>query len=112
MPRQTRARIRPALGIHLCSRKPPGSVSQRVAARTGGSGAGGGSLLRMAEDEDDDEDDDPQPDAYSTLYDPLAGLRERWVSRLNWWQKTLLVVGTFVAVVAVFALLTILKITR
>ena len=60
-------------------------------------------------DEDDDlrdEDDDPQPDAYSTLYDPL---RERWMSRLNWWQKVLLVVGAF-AVVVVFALLTTLRI--
>lgn len=58
--------------------------------------------------DEDDEDDDPQPDAYSTLYDPLAGLRERWVSRLSWWQKVLLVLGAFTAVV-VFSLLTTLK---
>jgi len=61
------------------------------------------------EDEDEDEDDDPQPDAYSTLYDPLRGLRERWMSRLSWWQKALLVVGVF-AVVVVFSLLTTLRI--
>ena len=67
----------------------------------------GGSLPRM--DEDDDQDGDPQPDGYSTLYDPWGAIRERWVSRLNWWQKALLVVGAFVAVV-VFALLTTLKI--
>lgn len=55
------------------------------------------------------EDDDPQPDPYSTLYDPLAGLRERWVSRLNWWQKVLLVVAAFVVVIAI-SLLTTLRI--
>ena len=53
----------------------------------------------MNEDDDEDADDDPQPDAFSTLYDPLAGLRERWMTRLNWWQKTLLIVGAFVIVV-------------
>jgi len=58
---------------------------------------------------DEDEDDDPQPDAYSTLYDPLRGLRERWMSRLSWWQNALLVVGAF-AVVVVFSLLTTLRI--
>jgi hypothetical protein len=57
----------------------------------------------------EDEDDDPQPDPYSTLYDPVAGLRERWMSRLSWWQKVLLVVGAF-AVVVVFSLLTTLRI--
>jgi hypothetical protein len=66
-----------------------------------------GRLPRMGEDED--EDDDPQPDAFSTLYDPLRGLRERWFTRLNWWQKVLLIVGAFVAVVG-FSLLTTLKI--
>ena len=47
----------------------------------------------------DDQDDDPQPDAFSTLYDPLQGMRERWFTRLSWWQKTLLVVGAFVLVI-------------
>lgn len=56
-----------------------------------------------------DEDDDPQPDAYSTLYDPARGLRERWLSRLSWWQKALLVVGAFAAVVLI-ALLATMKI--
>ena len=56
-----------------------------------------------------DGDDDPQPDPYSTLYDPLGGIRERWVSRLNWWQKSLLVVAAFVVVV-VIALLATLKV--
>jgi hypothetical protein len=54
-----------------------------------------------------DEDDDPQPDPYSTLYDPLGGLRERWLSRLSWWQKALLVVGAFVVVVVITLLATI-----
>ena len=63
----------------------------------------------MNEDDDEVEGDDPQPDAFSTLYDPLAGIRERWISRLNWWQKGLLIVGAFVAVVG-FSLLTTLKI--
>ncbi len=56
-----------------------------------------------------DEDDDPQPDPYSTLYDPLRGLRERWLSRLNWWHKALLFVGGF-AVVVVIALLATVRI--
>jgi hypothetical protein len=63
----------------------------------------------MDEDDDtQDEDDDPQPDAYSTLYDPLPGLRD-WLSRFSWWQKALLVVGAFIVVV-VFSLLTTLRI--
>ena len=56
-----------------------------------------------------EEDDDPQPDAWSTMYDPLAGVRERWVSRLNWWQRVLLVVGLFVVVIAFAVLATVLK---
>jgi hypothetical protein len=61
----------------------------------------------MAEDEDDD---GPPPDPFSTLYnDPLAGLRERWLSRLNWWQKALLFVAA-VVVVVVIALLTTIRI--
>jgi hypothetical protein len=64
----------------------------------------GGRLPRMDEDDDpQDEDDDPQPDPYSTLYDPLRGLRER----LSWWQKVLLLVGTFVVVVVIALLATI-----
>jgi hypothetical protein len=55
---------------------------------------------------DEDEDDDPQPDAFSTLYDPLRGLRERWFTRFNWWQKALLIVGAFVAVVVIELLAT------
>ena len=51
------------------------------------------------------EDDDPQPDAFSTLYDPLAGMRQRWFSRLRWWQRTLLVVAIFVVVIGVAAYL-------
>jgi hypothetical protein len=53
-----------------------------------------------------DEDDDPQPNPYSTLYDPLGGLRERWISRLSWWQKALLVLGALVAVVLIALLAT------
>jgi hypothetical protein len=60
----------------------------------------------MNEDDDPQDDDDPQPDAYSTLYDPLRGLRERWMSRLSWWQKALVVVGAFVAVVVIALLAT------
>ena len=56
-----------------------------------------------------EEDDDPQPDAWSTMYDPLAGVRERWVSRLNWRQRVLLVVGLFVVVIAFAVLATVLK---
>jgi hypothetical protein len=56
-----------------------------------------------------DEDDDPQPDPYSTLYDPARGLRERWLSRLSWWQKVLLVTGAFAIVLAI-ALLTTIRI--
>jgi hypothetical protein len=59
----------------------------------------------MAEDEDDD---GPPPDPFSTLYnDPSAGLRERWLSRLSWWQRALLFVGAFVAVVVIALLATI-----
>jgi hypothetical protein len=56
-----------------------------------------------------DEDDDPQPDAYSTLYDPGRGLRERWLGRLRWWQKALRFVGAL-AVVVVIALLATIRI--
>jgi hypothetical protein len=66
----------------------------------------------MDEDGDENEDADPQPDAYSTLYDPWGGIRERLISRLNWWQRALLVLGAFVVVVAVFALLTLLRIIQ
>ena len=52
-------------------------------------------------------DEDPQPDPFSTLYDPLAGLRERWLSRLNWWQRALLFVGVCVVVVVIALLATI-----
>jgi hypothetical protein len=55
-----------------------------------------------------DEDDDPQPDAFSTLYDPLRGLRERWLSRLSWWQRALL----FVAIVTVVVMIALLKTIR
>jgi hypothetical protein len=61
----------------------------------------GGRLPRM------DEDDDPQPDAYSTLYDPLRGLRELLLSRFSWWQRALLVVGAFIVVVVIALLATI-----
>ena len=64
-------------------------------------------------DEDDvNEGDDPQPDAYSTLYDPWRGIRERLVSRFSWWQRALLVVGAFVVVVGVFVLLTLLRVIQ
>jgi hypothetical protein len=57
---------------------------------------------------DEDEDDDPRPDPFSTLYnDPLAGLRERWLSRLNWWQRVLLFVGVCVVAVSIALLATI-----
>jgi hypothetical protein len=39
----------------------------------------------------------------------LRGLRERWLSRLSWWQKALLVAGAF-AVVVVIALLATIRI--
>ena len=61
----------------------------------------------MDDDDEDDEDDDPQPEAYSTLYDPLGGLRERWLSRLRWWQRALFVVGIWVVVVAIALLATL-----
>jgi hypothetical protein len=59
----------------------------------------------MAEDDEGDEDDDPQPDAFSTLYDPLAGLRERMLS-VRWWQRALLVLGVWVVVVVIALLAT------
>lgn len=46
------------------------------------------------------EEDDPQPDAFSTLYDPLRGLRQRaggWSSK----KRILLVVGLWVVGIAV-----------
>jgi hypothetical protein len=101
----------PLRGVEQLAQLIAGSTS---AAESNGENRGfkldGGRLPRMDEDDDpQDEDDDPQPDAYSTLYDPLRGLRERWMRRLSWWQKALLVVGAF-AVVVVFALLTTTRI--
>jgi hypothetical protein len=62
----------------------------------------------MDEDDDtQDEDDGPQPDGYSTLYDPLRGLRELLLSRFSWWQRALLVVGAFIVVVVIALLATI-----
>jgi hypothetical protein len=63
-------------------------------------------------DKVEDEDDDPQPEAYSTLYDPWRGIRERLVGRFNWWQRALLVAGAWVVVVAVLVVFILLRINH
>jgi hypothetical protein len=62
--------------------------------------------------EDESEDDDPQPDAYSTLYDPWRGIRERFGSRFNWWQRALLVVGAWVVIVGVLVVFILLRVNH
>ena len=54
-------------------------------------------------------DDEGHVDAYSRLYDPLRGIRERWMSRLNWWQKTLVLVGLFVVVMVAALVVTLVR---
>jgi hypothetical protein len=60
----------------------------------------------------EDEEDDPQPDAFSTLYDPWGGIRERLVSRFTWWQRALLVAGAWVVVVAVLVVFILLRVNH
>jgi|GEM_PF-6390827 len=51
-----------------------------------------------------DEDPDPEPDAFSTLYDPLGGLRQRWLTRLSWRRRVLLLIGLWGVVIVIIAI--------